>query len=100
MCSAHSKQSGKPCGRRAIPGGTVCRWHGGAAPQVKLAAMDRLRALQNPAIDRLAKLIAQEEFPTVAYAASRDVLDRTLGKPQEQVQQIAAVVRVIHELPE
>jgi len=74
--------------------------HGGAAPQVKAAAMERLRALQDPAIDRLAKLIAQEEFPTVAYAASRDVLDRTLGKPQEQVQQIAAVVRVIHELPE
>ena len=91
---------GEPCRYSPIPGGAVCRFHGGAAPQVKLAAMDRLRALQNPAIDRLAKLIAQEEFPTVAYAASRDVLDRTLGKPQEQVQQIAAVVRVIHELPE
>jgi hypothetical protein len=85
-CSARAKSSGQPCQRPAIHGGTVCRFHGGAAPQVKLAAMERLRALQNPAIDRLAKLIAQEEFPTVAYAASRDVLDRTLGKPQEQVQ--------------
>jgi hypothetical protein len=84
-CTATSKQSGQRCKRRPIPGGPVCVIHGGGAPQVQLAAMDRLRALQNPAIDRLAKLIAQEEFPTVAYAASRDVLDRTLGKPQEAI---------------
>lgn len=58
--------------------------HGGGAPQVKQKALERLQALQHPAIDRLTKLIAQEEFPTVAYAASRDVLDRTLGKPTEQ----------------
>lgn len=68
-----------------MQGGVVCRMHGGSAPQVKAAAMDRLRALQNPAIDRLDKLIQQEEFPTVAYAASRDVLDRTLGKPGEHL---------------
>ena len=57
--------------------------HGGGAPQVKQAAMARLMALQHPAIDRLTKLIDQEVFPTVAYAASRDVLDRTMGKPKE-----------------
>ena len=98
--TATSKQSGERCKRRPIPGGKVCVMHGGGIPQVRQAAMERLRALQDPAIDRLASLIKQEEFPTVAYAASRDVLDRTLGKPQEQVQQIAAVVRIIHELPE
>lgn len=59
--------------------------HGGGAPQVKAKAMERLMALQNPAIDRLAKLIDQEAFPTVAYAASRDVLDRTIGKPGENL---------------
>jgi hypothetical protein len=57
--------------------------HGGAAPQVKGKAMERLVALQNPAIDTMGYLIGQKEFPTVAYAASRDVLDRTLGKPVE-----------------
>jgi hypothetical protein len=41
--------------------------------------------LQHPAITRLEQLIGQEAFPTVAYAASRDVLDRTLGKAKEQV---------------
>lgn len=84
LCSARSKQSGKPCKQRAIPGGTVCHYHGGAAPQVKASAMERLMALQHPAIDRLTQLIGQTEFPTVAYAASRDVLDRTEGKPGER----------------
>jgi hypothetical protein len=98
-CKATTRQ-GQRCKQPAIHGGTVCRYHGGAAPQVKAAAMERLRALQHPAIDRLARLTAQEEFPTVAYAASRDVLDRTLDKPQEQPVQVAAVVKVIHELPD
>ena len=83
-CKATNRQ-GNRCGKLPIPGGTVCRMHGGGAPQVKAAAMERLRALQDPAIDRLAALIAQEAFPTVAYAASRDILDRTLGKPGESL---------------
>lgn len=47
--------------------------------------MARLMKLQNPAIDRMQKLIAQDAFPTVAYAASKDVLDRTMGKARETV---------------
>ena len=84
-CTA-TNRFGQRCGRAPIRGGTVCFKHGGGAPQVKLAAMERLRKLQDPAIDRLAQLIAQQEFPTVAYAASRDILDRTLGKPGESLQ--------------
>ena len=49
------------------------------------AALHRLHALQDLAIDRLAQLIAQPEFPSVAYAAIRDVLDRTLGKSGEHL---------------
>lgn len=82
-CKATNRQ-GKRCGKPHIQGGVVCRMHGGAAPQVKQKAMERLMALQHPAIDRMAKLIDQEAFPTVAYAASRDILDRTIGKPAEQ----------------
>ncbi len=66
-------------------GGNVCRHHGGAAPQVKDAAQERLRALQYQAIDRLGKLIDQDQFPSAALGASKDVLDRTLGKPIESV---------------
>jgi hypothetical protein len=65
--------------------------HGGGAPQVKLKAIERLMALQVPAINRLGKLIDQEEFPTVAYAASRDVLDRTMGKPGEHLDMTVSV---------
>ena len=79
-CKATTR-AGTQCGSKPIQGVTVCRMHGGAAPQVKAKARARLQALQNPAIDRLAKLIDQDEFPTVAYVAARDVLDRPLGKP-------------------
>ena len=84
-CHAMSKRKQVQCARNAIHGGTVCHWHGGAAPQVKAKAMDRLRALQYPAISRLAELIAQTEFPSTAMAAVKDALDRTLGKPAETV---------------
>jgi len=59
--------------------------HGGGAPQVREAAEERLRQLQHPAIDRIAKLIDQEQFPSVSYAASKDVLDRTMGRATEVV---------------
>lgn len=85
-CSAKSKQKGVQCGRTAIPGGTVCRYHGGAAPQVKLKALERLQAYQDRAIDRMFTLVEQTEFPSTAFAAARDVLDRTMGKPTESVQ--------------
>lgn len=101
MCSARSKQTGEPCRYRPANGHPVCRFHGGGAPQVKQKAMERLLALQNPAIDRLTKLIDQEQFPTVAYAASRDVLDRTMGKAAEsQTVLHSGAIRMIHELPE
>ena len=84
-CKATNRQ-GKRCGKPPIPGGAVCRMHGGAAPQVRDAAEARLRALEFPAIDRIGQLIVQTEFPSVAYQASRDVLDRLRGKPTEFVE--------------
>jgi hypothetical protein len=83
QCTATSKQTHQRCKQPVVLGAQVCYYHGGAAPEVKHAAQERLRALQHPAIDRLGKLIDQDEFPTVAYAASKDVLDRTLGKAAE-----------------
>jgi hypothetical protein len=40
-CSA-KRTNGKPCQAYAITGGTVCRAHGGAAPQVRAAAHRRI----------------------------------------------------------
>jgi hypothetical protein len=41
-CSAKSKQTGEQCKQRPIPGGTVCRFHGGRAPAVAAAAAARV----------------------------------------------------------
>lgn len=41
-CTATSKATGQPCGNLAIPGGTVCRFHGGSSKKVKAAAARRL----------------------------------------------------------
>jgi hypothetical protein len=41
QCSATARRTGQRCTRLAIPGGAVCRWHGGAAPQVAEAARAR-----------------------------------------------------------
>src|SRR5215203_1973044 len=45
QCAAVSKQTGRQCKAKAIPGGTVCRWHGGAAGQVKAKAAVRAELL-------------------------------------------------------
>jgi len=42
QCAATSKRTGQRCGNRPIPGGTVCRFHGGATPVIKAAAARRL----------------------------------------------------------
>lgn len=85
-CSARSKRTGQPCGQFVRLGHTVCKWHGGAAPQVKASAEARLRALEHPAISRLEWLIEQSDFPSVAYQAARDVLDRLRGRPTERIE--------------
>lgn len=58
-CTATSKSTGERCRRSAIPGGTVCRWHGGAAPQVRAKAAERLserlKIPLNLAVKRLQK---------------------------------------------
>ncbi len=83
-CTATNRQ-GMRCGRAPIVGGTVCHYHGGAAPQVIAKAEERLAMLVHPAITRLGQLVDQAEFPSVAIAAVKDVLDRNMGKAAERV---------------
>jgi hypothetical protein len=47
-CKAKSSRTGKPCKAWAIQGGTVCRTHGGGAPQVRAKAKKRLWDLIDP----------------------------------------------------
>lgn len=99
-CKATNRQ-GQRCRQPHIAGGTVCRFHGGAAPQVIEAARVRLFKLQHPAIDALQWLITQRDFPSAAMSAAKDVLDRTEGKPMEQVAlQHSGGLTITHEMPE
>ena len=52
---------------------------------MRLKAAERLSAYQDRAIDRLFELAEQTVFPSTAYAAVRDVLDRSMGRPKEQL---------------
>lgn len=88
-CTAKSRTSGQQCRKKAIPGGTVCRYHGGAAPQVKRRAQLRLLELVDPAIVTLAKVMANGENDQVRLAAAKDILDRA-GVPRQS----EATVRV------
>lgn len=100
-CGARSKQSGQQCRQYAIPGGTVCRFHGGAAPQVKAAAEKRLEELRQPAIAYLAHLLEQKQFPSAGLGAAKDVLDRLDGKPRESVAvEHSGGIVIQHEVPE
>ncbi len=83
-CKATNNR-GQRCKYPPIPGGTVCRFHGGNAPQVRAKAEERLASLLHPAVIRLGELVEQTEFPSVAIAAVKDVLDRNLGKAVESM---------------
>lgn len=97
-CSGTSKQTGKPCGATPPPGALVCKWHGGAAPQVKQAAAERLLAMVDPAMTALKELL-EAESEDVRFRAAKDVLDRTGYKPKER-QEIEHRGNVTIYLPE
>lgn len=65
-----------------MPGATVCRYHGGAAPQVQKKAALRLLELVDPAIATLARTMADPAAPHAArIRAAENVLDRA-GVPR------------------
>ena len=88
MCQAKCRGRDKQCGHYAIAGGTVCRYHGGRAPQVMKAAQRRLDELKQPAIAYLAYLLAQRDYPSAGLGAAKDVLDRVDGKAAETLRVI------------
>lgn len=54
QCGATSKTTGQRCKRSVVPGATVCKWHGGAAPQVAAAAERRVVDAEATALIRRA----------------------------------------------
>ncbi len=101
-CSAKSKSTGVRCGNPPLVGGSVCRIHGGGAPQVKEAAARRvLEALVAPALIQLRRIVDDPSVvDPVKLAAVRDILDRTGYKPPTQVEVVTmdAVEKAISEL--
>ena len=89
-CTANSSRSGNRCKKAAILGGTVCRTHGGSAPQVKRKAAERLQDLIDP--DR-----ALREAAKLAYSNIQDLLDEdgNVRPIKEWPRELAAAVSSI-----
>ncbi|WP_418058472.1 hypothetical protein [Pimelobacter simplex] len=76
---------GERCKRYPIEGGVVCPSHGGAAPQVRAKALERLALAQDDAASLLIRFAHDDKVPyPVRLAAVKDILDRGgIGTKQE-----------------
>ena len=87
-CTAKAKSTGDRCKQPPIPGGTVCRTHGGSAPRVRAAGARRVfEALVAPAQLQYRNIIEDPSTPpAVRLAALRDLFDRTGYKTPTQIE--------------
>ena len=75
-CKAKTR-SGRRCKNPPILAGTVCRMHGGSAPQVKEAAQRRLVAMILPALAELHDVLRKPDTSDAdRLRAIKEVLDR------------------------
>jgi hypothetical protein len=80
--------NGGRCKREAEPGSVVCRLHGGAAPQVRKRAAERLIMSADHASQKLLEWLDDPEVPyRVRAELAQDLLDR-VGLIAAQVHQI------------
>lgn len=85
-CKGHTR-AGAPCKNNPITGATVCRMHGGSAPQVKKAARQRILEAAEDAASVLVRLMTDVTAPhNVRLAAARDLLDRAGEGAKQQVE--------------
>ena len=54
---------GEPCKNWPIEGATVCRAHGGAAPQVRRKAQERIAMAQDDAASTLVRFMGDDKVP-------------------------------------
>lgn len=76
QCTARARSTGERCGNRPIPGGTVCRFHGGGAPAVRRKAKLRLQELVDPAIATLGRVMVTAKLDRDKLRAATSILDR------------------------
>lgn len=84
-CTATNRQGGR-CKRYPIPGGYVCKMHGGGAPQVQAKAIERLKELLPKAVIRMDKLLDRDEYPSVQFQAAKAVIEFSEGKATERIE--------------
>lgn len=84
QCTARKSATGERCKAWAIRGGNVCVTHGGAAPQVRKKAEERLAEMVEPALIQLRNLIDSADSDAVKLAAVKDALDRAGYKPVDR----------------
>ncbi len=107
-CTAKAKSTQEQCGNPPVHGCKVCKFHGGAAPQVKAAgAMREMESLVGPVLVELSRIIQDPDVSdTVKFAACKDILDRCGFKPSIQVEVLtigmveAEIARLEAELAE
>lgn len=86
-CKAKSKSTGEQCKKPPIRGASVCRAHGGAAPQVQQSARARLAAEVAPSIAVLAQVRdSKKANDTDRIRASVALLDRAGYGPRVQIE--------------
>ena len=80
-----------------MKGQNVCRNHGGASPQAQAKAAEmvelaelRLRNLAPRAVEVLERLLAAES-ESVALGAANSLVDRSVGRTTERIQDAAAI---------
>lgn len=97
-CTATASSTGERCKQPAIPGGNVCRFHGGSAEQVQKKAQERLDEMADSATkhlqERLADVFERMDNPDLEHSdyvallrearqLTTDILDRTGNGPSE-----------------
>lgn len=96
-CTATARSTGERCKQPAIPGGNVCRFHGGSAEQVEKKAQERLEEMADAAtkemqsrledvFDRLDSAEGHDEYVKLLREARQlttSILDRTGNGPTE-----------------
>lgn len=84
-CKAKARTTGRRCTNPPIRGGTVCRMHGGAAPQVRAKAEEQLRLARDELMEMLLGIArdvsasASERLKAITWALERAGFKASVG---------------------